>query len=344
MQIRTSISHRIALCLGFALVGAGPAYAVPRVIDQQGQFLRSDGTPESGSFTVTFAVYSSPSGGGPRWSESRSITLAEGGYYSVLLGETTSFPTDLWDGQPRYLGITISGESEMTPRLPIASVPYALRAAEAVNAIGDITPRSITVNGKLVVDSAGNVNVPGGTGGGLGFATYVQWGVGACTNGAQTLQSGFAFGDHTDEGSGLSDALCIGAGATPGPIATYSTNDLFAVNIRGGATVHPNNIRDDTKVKCALCGLDSRGCFRIDGVDGCPSGFKEQYSGYLYSGNGAGPQGHLCIDGVNYDAGIANFPNTASYIHPTSTHVGFGVEGTGVAPDRYISCRVCCAN
>src|SRR5207244_397437 len=86
------------------------------------------------------------------------------GFYAAQLSAGTPFPPSLWDGNPRFLGITVEGEMEMTPRQPVVSVPYALRAAVAVDAVGDIHPTSITVNGKLIVDAnAGTASFVSGT-------------------------------------------------------------------------------------------------------------------------------------------------------------------------------------
>jgi hypothetical protein len=54
----------------------------------------------------------------------------------------TSFTAGLWDGAVKFLGLKVGTDSEMTPREEISSVPYALVAQ---NAIGDITPNSLTI-------------------------------------------------------------------------------------------------------------------------------------------------------------------------------------------------------
>lgn len=146
------------LFLGLAL-GAAPALAagVPSTIDQQGRFLKMDGTPESGALTVIFSLYNMAQGGTAAWSETQQLTLDSGGFYSAQLGSSTPFAPTLFDGTVLYLGVKIMGEDEMTPRQAIVSVPYSLRAGTAVDAVGDIHPTSITVNGKMVVDAMGNV-------------------------------------------------------------------------------------------------------------------------------------------------------------------------------------------
>ncbi len=138
--------------------GAATALAtVPAAIDQQGRFLKPNGDPEPGPLTVTFAIYAASAGGAALWTETLEALSLDKGFYAVLLGGRTPFPKNLWDGRTLFLGITVKGDPEMTPRQPLVSVPYAVRAAEAENAVGDITPRSITVGGKVIVDKMGTV-------------------------------------------------------------------------------------------------------------------------------------------------------------------------------------------
>jgi hypothetical protein len=59
--------------------------------------------------------------------------------------------------QTLYLGIKVNTDPELSPRQPLLSVPYAMVAS---NAIGDITPKSVSVNGKTVIDSMGNWKGP----------------------------------------------------------------------------------------------------------------------------------------------------------------------------------------
>ncbi len=148
-------------CAALVAAALPAAAAVPSTVDQQGRFLKMDGSPETGSLTVTFALYATATGGSPVWSETQTLQLDAGGFYAAQLGAATPFPKGLWDGTSFFLGITVMGESEMSPREPIVSVPYALRAGVADDVTGDIHPTSITVNGKVVIDSMGNSLIAG---------------------------------------------------------------------------------------------------------------------------------------------------------------------------------------
>src|SRR5207247_2288435 len=85
------------------------------------RFLKTDGTAETGTLMVTFALYSAGTGGTAVWTETHPIALDASGFYAVALGSVTSFPKALWDGTSFFLGITIQSESELTPQEPIGN-------------------------------------------------------------------------------------------------------------------------------------------------------------------------------------------------------------------------------
>jgi hypothetical protein len=139
--------------LPWALVVSAPAHAaVPASLTQQGRLFDPAGAPLNGTVTVRFSVYASASGGAALWTETQALALDEG-YFSAQLGATTPFPASLWDGATRWVGTQVGTDAEMTPRQATTSVPYALVAGDAV---GDLHPTTITVNGVLVVDATGN--------------------------------------------------------------------------------------------------------------------------------------------------------------------------------------------
>ncbi|MEW5874713.1 MAG: hypothetical protein AB1752_05980 [Candidatus Zixiibacteriota bacterium] len=124
-----------------------PAVAVlaqaPTTMMYQGRLTDLDGAPLTGSRTVTFRIYGVASGGTALWLETRTVTCDANGVFATELGTTTAFDRTVFNGSKRYLGITISGDSEMLPRQVIASSPYALSAEIAGEVpgggTGDIT-------------------------------------------------------------------------------------------------------------------------------------------------------------------------------------------------------------
>ncbi len=107
---------------------------VPRVIWFNGAFRPANKLPVARVETVTVAVYREREGGDAVWQETQIVTMEADGRYSLLMGSTSSdgMPLEVFtSGEPRWIGITVNrpGEAEQ-PRVHLASVPYALKAAD----------------------------------------------------------------------------------------------------------------------------------------------------------------------------------------------------------------------
>ena len=115
---------------------AEPGGSVPSVINYQGMLLnQSSGDPvPDGNYSIVFSLYDVDAGGSPLWQETQNAAV-HNGLFSVLLGSNVSLNASLFDESPRYLGVKVAGDSEMTPRQLLASVPYAFHAEEAGHAL-----------------------------------------------------------------------------------------------------------------------------------------------------------------------------------------------------------------
>jgi hypothetical protein len=142
----------LALAPALLAVAAVASAGVPASLTQQGRLFDAAGAPLTGTLSLAFAVYATPAGGAPLWTETQAVTL-DAGYFSAQLGAVTPLPASLLDGSVRYLGITAGADAEMAPRTALSSVPYALSAGDAV---GDLHPHTVSVNGTLVIDAQGN--------------------------------------------------------------------------------------------------------------------------------------------------------------------------------------------
>jgi hypothetical protein len=135
---------------------AGAVPGVPPSLTEQGRLFDASARPVTGSMHFVFSLYILPTGGTALWSETQSITLDDG-FFSARLGEASPIPSSTFsaaavNGDTLYLGIRVNSDPELSPRQPLLSVPYALVAQ---NAVGDITPHSISVGGTTVIDSNG---------------------------------------------------------------------------------------------------------------------------------------------------------------------------------------------
>jgi hypothetical protein len=136
-----------AVC--FALVGAQLfAQSPPRLVPAAGVVRDAAGAPRNGPVVVTFAIYATQEGGEPLWTETQSLTLDPSGQYSTLLGATQpeGLPADLFSqAEARWLAVAVDGGPE-GPRSFWASVPYALKAADA-ETVGGLPLEAFVVNG-----------------------------------------------------------------------------------------------------------------------------------------------------------------------------------------------------
>lgn len=106
-----------------------------RLVDEQ------TGNVITGTHTLNFQLYDAATDGSILWTESHVVTIEDGMAY-VALGAKTTIDRTVLNGTPTFLGITLDGVA-MEPRVPIVSVPYAIRAASADEAatLGGLQPQ-----------------------------------------------------------------------------------------------------------------------------------------------------------------------------------------------------------
>ncbi len=126
-MIRRNYVCWVFLALFLSIATSPSEAAVPNTINYQGYLTDSDGEPVNSGQFITFRIYSQAIGGVELWSETLPVTIIDGAFTVVLGDGLTPFPNSLFDG-PLYLGIAVGADSEMTPRKPITSAPFALNA------------------------------------------------------------------------------------------------------------------------------------------------------------------------------------------------------------------------
>jgi trimeric autotransporter adhesin len=129
--------------------------SVPRLVQCNGTLKDAAARPLSGVASVTFAIYAEQDGGTALWSETQNVLSDTVGHFSVLLGSATAngVPSELFGtGQSRWLGVTIARSTEM-PRVLLASVPYALKAADA-DTLGGLPASAYVTTESLAASNA----------------------------------------------------------------------------------------------------------------------------------------------------------------------------------------------
>jgi YVTN family beta-propeller protein len=118
-----------------------PADIVSGTLSYQGRLLSGD-SPVNGTRVMTFSVYAQSSGGVAVWSQMIDVVVNKG-LFSVYL----QVDPVLFNGQALWLGVTVAGESEMTPRQPLLPAPYALSLRPgAVVSASSISPVLSVIN------------------------------------------------------------------------------------------------------------------------------------------------------------------------------------------------------
>lgn len=141
--------------LALTLAPAQPAHALPHSVMQEGLVLDPQNRPVDGVHALRVRLYDRPVGGVPVFDERHPDVEFFEGYYAIAIGAVEDLPPDLFLAPNLWLGLTIDAGPELTPRTPLMHVPSALTAEIARNAIGDITPRTVSVAGGLVIDQNG---------------------------------------------------------------------------------------------------------------------------------------------------------------------------------------------
>ena len=101
-------------------------------IPYQGRLADADGNPVTDTVNMVFRLYGQASGGGPLWEEqwtgSNGVQVSDG-LFNVMLGSLNPIPQDVITGHDNlFLGITAGTDDEMTPRVQLGSVPFAVQA------------------------------------------------------------------------------------------------------------------------------------------------------------------------------------------------------------------------
>ena len=101
----------------------------PRMLSYQGILTDSQQEPmPNATYTITFSLYSTANGGTPLWTETNQVQT-QTGVFDVTLGQFA--PLALPFDAQYWLGITLQGKPEMTPRIALVSAPYSMNSLQS---------------------------------------------------------------------------------------------------------------------------------------------------------------------------------------------------------------------
>jgi len=106
---------------------------------------------------MIFRLYDVTAGGTPLWEEqwtgSNGVQVSDG-LFNVMLGSLTPIPQSVITGNSTlFLGITVGTDDEMTPRVQLGSVPFAVQALTVPD--GSVTTEKIA-DGAVTQTKLGN--------------------------------------------------------------------------------------------------------------------------------------------------------------------------------------------
>jgi hypothetical protein len=121
----------------FPTANVRDALSSTNTIAYQGRLADTSGNPVNGPHIMAFRLYNTATGGTPLWQEvwtSPNTVQVTNGLFDVLLGSVTPLPTTIISShESLWLGVTVNTDSEMTPRVQLGSVPFAIQALTVPN-------------------------------------------------------------------------------------------------------------------------------------------------------------------------------------------------------------------
>lgn len=177
--------------------GSGDALGASSVtssINYQGRLTDSSGNPLNGTYTLTFKLYETTTGGTALATDTHAVTVTDG-----LFSTTINLGTSSFDGRALWLGIKVGSDPEMTPRQELRPVPYALGLRPDVEINGSVTGPILEVTNSKV-----NPLLALQAGTGISAKTFGPWGTAVIAKTYGNQGTGVWAGTEGDHSDGVS--------------------------------------------------------------------------------------------------------------------------------------------
>jgi len=302
--------------LAAILVAATVALAaVPQTINYQGYLADSSGNSVNGTVQMQFTLYSSQSvTATPLWTETHQSVQVADGKYSVVLGNgsPTPVPINLPFDMPYYLGVKVGSDSEMTPRLPLTSMGYAFRAAQA---------EGLSSTGTIMATNAIVSTVP------TGVAPMAV----SSTTLVPNLNVEMVGGKHASDfvlkaGDTMTGSLALSAGNISLPTTTANSG---AITQNGSPLIHTYGMSN------FFAGTNAGNFTMTTGYNNTASGYNALHSnttGQANTASGSGALQNNTTGGNNTASGFyALSANTSGYYNTASGESALASNTTGYA-------------
>ncbi|HET9135385.1 MAG TPA: hypothetical protein VFO76_02015, partial [Candidatus Kapabacteria bacterium] len=103
----------------------------PRQISYQGVLADASGNlVPNGNHSLKLKLYTESTGGTAIFTETQPVAVV-GGMFNVIIGSVTEIPVSVAFDKAYFLGVSVDGGNELSPRTPLLAAPYALHAVYA---------------------------------------------------------------------------------------------------------------------------------------------------------------------------------------------------------------------
>ncbi len=221
--------------------GSSVIAAIPHFINYQGMLTDNSGTPLSGSYNLTFKIWTDTTGGSSLWTETQNGVQVTNGLFNVIMGKQTAL--NLAFDQQYWLEVGVGAET--MPRIRFTSVGYAYRAmvadtayatAPGVGSHWSVSDSVLYTNKKWGIARGGAGNVLSGD----SAHTHVNLGVASVTGHPSGNYKNCTVGGGDQNNAGSENAT-VGGGFNNviGPLANGATIGGGSNNYvsRGMATI-----------------------------------------------------------------------------------------------------------
>ncbi|MCH8873815.1 hypothetical protein IH824_13765, partial [candidate division KSB1 bacterium] len=124
---------------------------IPETVSYQGVLTDAQGNAVSdGSYSLTFNLYESATGGSSIWGETQDIEVVNG-LFNAILGSVKPLSNSF--DRPYWLGIAIGSDAELEPRIELTASAYSLNA----RSVADSAVTSAKIADRQVVRSLNGV-------------------------------------------------------------------------------------------------------------------------------------------------------------------------------------------
>lgn len=344
--IARSILARLALLLPLVAALSLQA-AVPGLVSYQGRLTTAAGDPvPDATYFLRFQIYDAPTGGTSLWNSNIQPVVVTGGVYTYLLGQDVPLPDGIFNSGNRWLGITVGGDAEMTPRQQFLAAPFTFVSQNA-DSVGWSGIKNIPAGFADGVDNSNSgditaVNTSGGLTGGVASGDANM----SIANGGVTsahIGDGQIVNADVNATADIAATKIAGTAATLNGTQTFTGRNVFADSVKfcdktlqvdngrvliGRSTILPDHglLQIDRSV-----GTE----FDVSGLDIYLANPNEHWGGLRGSlievyGSAGPATGITCYASTDYSTRMGAYFDARARTAYLNTGTSYGVRGVGL--------------